>query len=140
MSSLTLSFVVSLLIDNEIKKRARRLRRKVIGVGGGGSNAVNRMVETDIQGVEFWVVNTDCSVEIFDRAENERDSDWRNADERSRRRVEPGDWAESGRRIEEIDRRRVERVGYGVCDGRDGGRTGLERRRWLRTSRRPRGF
>ena len=35
------------------------MRRKVIGVGGGGSNAVNRMVETDIQGVEFWVVNTD---------------------------------------------------------------------------------
>merc|ERR1712205_195021 len=33
---------------------------KVIGVGGGGSNAVNRMVETDIQGVEFWVVNTDA--------------------------------------------------------------------------------
>merc|ERR1712216_785343 len=32
---------------------------KVIGVGGG-SNAVNRMVETDIQGVEFWVVNTDA--------------------------------------------------------------------------------
>ena len=59
MSSLTLSLVVTLLIDNEIKKRARRLRRKVIGVGGGGSNAVNRMVETDIQGVEFWVVNTD---------------------------------------------------------------------------------
>lgn len=27
---------------------------KVIGVGGGGTNAVNRMVEQDIQGVEFW--------------------------------------------------------------------------------------
>jgi cell division protein FtsZ len=49
--------IVSLLIDYEIKNA--RLRRKVIGVGGGGSNAVNRMVETDIQGVEFWVVNTD---------------------------------------------------------------------------------
>ena len=35
-------------------------KKKVIGVGGGGSNAVNRMVETDIQGVEFWVVNTDA--------------------------------------------------------------------------------
>ncbi|KAK7249158.1 ftsZ-like GTPase [Aureococcus anophagefferens] len=28
---------------------------KVIGVGGGGSNAVNRMVESSIRGVEFWV-------------------------------------------------------------------------------------
>jgi len=34
--------------------------KQVIGVGGGGSNAVNRMVGTDIQGVEFWVVNTDA--------------------------------------------------------------------------------
>jgi len=33
---------------------------KVIGVGGGGSNAVNRMVGTDINGVEFWIVNTDA--------------------------------------------------------------------------------
>lgn len=33
---------------------------KVIGVGGGGSNAVNRMIETGIQGVEFITVNTDA--------------------------------------------------------------------------------
>lgn len=32
---------------------------KVVGVGGGGSNAVNRMVGSDINGVEFWIVNTD---------------------------------------------------------------------------------
>ncbi|KAG2612288.1 cell division protein FtsZ homolog 2-1, chloroplastic-like [Panicum virgatum] len=32
---------------------------KVIGVGGGGSNAVNRMIESAMHGVEFWVVNTD---------------------------------------------------------------------------------
>ncbi|MBM3804312.1 MAG: cell division protein FtsZ [Acidimicrobiia bacterium] len=32
---------------------------KVIGVGGGGSNAVNRMIAADVQGVEFIVVNTD---------------------------------------------------------------------------------
>ena len=32
---------------------------KVIGVGGGGSNAVNRMVEAKVEGVEFVVVNTD---------------------------------------------------------------------------------
>ena len=32
---------------------------KVIGVGGAGNNAVNRMVEEDIKGVEFFAVNTD---------------------------------------------------------------------------------
>ncbi|MCX5963154.1 MAG: cell division protein FtsZ [Cyanobacteria bacterium] len=32
---------------------------KVIGVGGSGGNAVNRMVESDITGVEFWSINTD---------------------------------------------------------------------------------
>uniref|UniRef100_A0A1J3EGR2 Cell division protein FtsZ-like protein 2-1, chloroplastic n=1 Tax=Noccaea caerulescens TaxID=107243 RepID=A0A1J3EGR2_NOCCA len=34
-------------------------RIKVIGVGGGGSNAVNRMIESEMLGVEFWIVNTD---------------------------------------------------------------------------------
>ena len=33
---------------------------KVVGVGGGGGNAVNRMVETSIEGVEFWAMNTDA--------------------------------------------------------------------------------
>jgi cell division protein FtsZ len=33
---------------------------RIIGVGGGGTNAVNRMVETGVQGVEFIAVNTDA--------------------------------------------------------------------------------
>ena len=32
---------------------------KVIGVGGGGSNAVNHMIEEGVNGVEFIVANTD---------------------------------------------------------------------------------
>ncbi|AHI53125.1 cell division protein FtsZ [Spiroplasma culicicola] len=35
---------------------------KVIGVGGGGCNAVNRMVDDNVQGVEFIVANTDAQV------------------------------------------------------------------------------
>lgn len=35
---------------------------KVIGVGGGGGNAVNRMIESGVQGVEFIVANTDKQV------------------------------------------------------------------------------
>ena len=37
-------------------------RIKVIGVGGGGNNAVNRMVEEGVAGVEFYVANTDLQV------------------------------------------------------------------------------
>jgi cell division protein FtsZ len=33
---------------------------KVIGVGGGGGNAVNRMIASEISGVEFWSLNTDA--------------------------------------------------------------------------------
>lgn len=33
---------------------------KVIGVGGGGGNAVNRMIASNISGVEFWSINTDA--------------------------------------------------------------------------------
>lgn len=35
---------------------------KVIGVGGGGNNAVNRMIEEEVPGVEFIAVNTDAQV------------------------------------------------------------------------------
>jgi cell division protein FtsZ len=35
-------------------------RIKVVGVGGGGSNAVGRMVSAGVQGVEFYVLNTDA--------------------------------------------------------------------------------
>ncbi|MDH5298585.1 MAG: cell division protein FtsZ [Desulfobulbaceae bacterium] len=37
-----------------------RAKIKVIGVGGGGGNAVNTMVESKMQGVEFIAANTDC--------------------------------------------------------------------------------
>jgi cell division protein FtsZ len=33
---------------------------KVIGVGGGGNNAINNMIENGIAGVEFMAANTDC--------------------------------------------------------------------------------
>ncbi len=35
---------------------------KVVGVGGGGGNAVNRMIDNDVKGVEFIVINTDAQV------------------------------------------------------------------------------
>ena len=41
---------------------------KVIGVGGGGGNAINRMVEGGVQGVEFISINTDKQVLMYSKA------------------------------------------------------------------------
>ncbi|MGC8855786.1 MAG: cell division protein FtsZ [Anaerolineae bacterium] len=43
-------------------------RIKVIGVGGGGQNAVNRMIEEGIEGVEFIVANTDAQALALSKA------------------------------------------------------------------------
>ena len=42
---------------------------KVIGVGGGGGNAVNRMIDNDIRGVEYIAINTDCQVLRLSKAD-----------------------------------------------------------------------
>ena len=41
---------------------------KVLGIGGGGSNAVNRMIEAGIQGVEFVAINTDAQALMHSQA------------------------------------------------------------------------
>jgi cell division protein FtsZ len=41
------------------KEEIRDARIKVIGVGGGGGNAVNRMIDAGLEGIEFIVANTD---------------------------------------------------------------------------------
>ena len=43
-------------------------RLKVIGVGGGGLNAVNRMIDEGMEGVEFIVTNTDMQALHLSRA------------------------------------------------------------------------
>lgn len=43
---------------------------KVIGVGGGGNNAVNRMIEHGVQGVDFIAVNTDSQALKDSKADN----------------------------------------------------------------------
>ena len=42
---------------------------KVIGIGGGGGNAVNRMIESGVKGVDFIVANTDLQVLNNSKAE-----------------------------------------------------------------------
>ena len=45
--------------DNNIQMVDGPATIKVIGVGGAGNNAVNRMIESGIKGVDFIAVNTD---------------------------------------------------------------------------------
>jgi cell division protein FtsZ len=49
--------VMALMLDEEMDENVTTI--KVIGVGGGGGNAVNRMVSDGLQGVEFIAMNTD---------------------------------------------------------------------------------
>ncbi|KAG5017571.1 hypothetical protein AAZX31_08G311500 [Glycine max] len=43
---------------------------KVVGVGGGGNNAVNRMIGCGLHGVEFYAINTDAQALLHSSAEN----------------------------------------------------------------------
>ncbi|PON38717.1 Cell division protein [Parasponia andersonii] len=43
---------------------------KVVGVGGGGNNAVNRMIGSGLQGVDFYAINTDAQALLQSAAEN----------------------------------------------------------------------
>lgn len=43
---------------------------KVIGVGGGGGNAVNRMIKAGLNGVDFWLMNTDLQVLNYSTCKN----------------------------------------------------------------------
>lgn len=49
------------MLEFEMEENNNNLANiKVIGVGGGGSNAVNRMIESGVECVEFIVANTDA--------------------------------------------------------------------------------
>lgn len=52
---------------DEIQERGPKI--KVIGVGGGGNNAINNMIERGIAGVEFVAANTDCQALFANAAE-----------------------------------------------------------------------
>ena len=52
------------------RKRVASAKIKVIGVGGAGNNAVNRMIEAGIMSAEYIVVNTDAQMLALSRAEN----------------------------------------------------------------------
>ena len=58
----------SVVNDSESGFKASPTVMKVIGCGGGGSNAVNRMIDANIENVEFIVLNTDVQALNLSRA------------------------------------------------------------------------
>ncbi len=62
--------IVSSYGNNNERSNINPTRIKVIGVGGGGGNAVNRMVKAKLAGVEFWQMNTDLQVLTFSNVQN----------------------------------------------------------------------
>lgn len=57
-------------VDNTSRLGANPTNIKVIGVGGGGGNAVNRMIQSGLAGVEFWLMNTDLQVLSHSKTNN----------------------------------------------------------------------
>ena len=49
-----------MIYDDNDTFNSQKASIKVIGVGGGGGNAINRMIDNDVKGVEFVAVNTDA--------------------------------------------------------------------------------
>ncbi len=63
------------MVDNALRLKLEEegrtgARIKVVGVGGGGSNAVNRMVQAGLDGVEFIIANTDLQALKLNSAPN----------------------------------------------------------------------
>jgi len=56
-------------MDNNRNPNESFARIKVVGVGGGGTNAVNRMIAEGIQGVEFVAINTDAQALMLANAQ-----------------------------------------------------------------------
>ena len=56
--------------DNSSRSNINPTKIKVVGVGGGGGNAVNRMIKAKLAGVEFWLMNTDLQVLTYSNVQN----------------------------------------------------------------------
>ena len=94
---------------------------KVVGVGGGGGNAVNRMIDAGLKGVEFIAVNTDAQALLMSDADVKLDIG-RQLTRGPRRRADP----EVGRQAAEEHREEIEEVLKGadmvfITAGKGGG-------------------
>ena len=55
---------------NEIIEKDKMPKIKVIGVGGAGNNAINRMIEDNVNGVSFYMINTETGTLKRSRTSN----------------------------------------------------------------------
>src|SRR5437016_2104778 len=78
---------------------------KVIGIGGGGTNAVNRMIESGLKGVEFVAMNTDAQALLMSEADVKLD-----IGRDTTRGLGAGSNPEVGRRAAEEHRTEIEEV------------------------------
>ena len=78
---------------------------KVVGIGGGGVNAVNRMIEAGLKGVEFIAVNTDAQALLMSEADVKLD-----IGRETTRGLGSGSNPEIGRRASEEHRAEIEEI------------------------------
>jgi cell division protein FtsZ len=78
---------------------------KVVGIGGGGVNAVNRMIEAGLKGVEFIAVNTDAQALLMSEADVKLD-----IGRETTRGLGSGSNPEIGRRAAEEHRTEIEEI------------------------------
>ena len=82
--------------DNNITMMDGTATIKVIGVGGAGNNAVNRMIESGIKGVDFIAVNTDR--QALQQSKANKNTNRRKNYKRTRSRSKPRHWSTISRR------------------------------------------
>ena len=58
------------IFDSSSKLNISIANIKVFGVGGAGCNAINRMIESNLNNVQFWAVNSDAQALQFCSAPN----------------------------------------------------------------------
>ena len=109
---------------------------KVVGIGGGGVNAVNRMIEVGLKGVEFIAINTDAQALLMSDADVKLD-----IGRELTRGLGAGANPEVGQQAAEDHSDEIEEVLKGAdmvfVTAGEGGGTGTAARRWSRTSRGP---
>src|SRR5213080_4364095 len=94
---------------------------KVVGIGGGGVNAVNRMIEAGLKGVEFIAMNTDAQALLMSEADVKLD-----IGRETTRGLGAGSNPEVGRRAAEEHRTEIEEILKGadmvfITSGEGGG-------------------
>ena len=115
---------INIFIDDDPPITGARI--KVIGIGGGGGNAVNRMIEAGIEGIEFLVANTDLQALKRSRAPIKIQLGSR-LTKGLGAGADPGVGREAA--LEDTDKIiEVRRRGYGLCDHWYGWRHGHGRR------------